>query len=157
MANETEFRSKEFNFPHATLGSLTGITRTASVVQFRSIPYARIPMRFRQSVAVDVLQSHERKCTAFGASCPQLRQSMEPFGGSLPNENDIFFEEQQCLNLTVTAPREVLEAAQGKASLPVMVHVHGGAFKEGSHISGVRGMTSNLERESESRTCRRSL
>ncbi|KAH7403893.1 Alpha/Beta hydrolase protein, partial [Cadophora sp. MPI-SDFR-AT-0126] len=138
MASKAEFRSEEFIFPHALLGSLTGITRTPSVVQFRSIPYARIPMRFRQSVAVDVLQSHERNCTAFGASCPQVRQTLEPFGGPLPNESDIVFDEQECLNLTVTAPREALEAAQGTSSLPVMVHVHGGGFSVGSHITSVR-------------------
>jgi carboxylesterase type B len=140
MASETEFRSKAFNFSHPTLGSLIGIARTPSVVQFRSIPYARLPVRFRQSVAIDELQSHERDCTKFGPSCPQIREGTEPFGGPLPLENEIFFEEERCLNLTVTALREVLGSGQGMAGLPVMVNVHGGGFKVGSHISTVRGM-----------------
>lgn len=140
MASEAASRNEEFTFTHPGLGSLTGVTRSASVIQFRSIPYARIPTRFRQSVAIDVLQNHERKCIAFGASCPQVPQTLEPFGGPLPTECDMIFDEQECLNLTVTAPRETLEAAQGASSLPVMVHVHGGGFSVGSHISSVRGM-----------------
>ncbi|KAH9224255.1 Alpha/Beta hydrolase protein [Leptodontidium sp. 2 PMI_412] len=138
MASEAASRNEEFTFTHPGLGSLTGVTRSASVIQFRSIPYARIPTRFRQSVAIDVLQNHERKCIAFGASCPQVPQTLEPFGGPLPTECDMIFDEQECLNLTVTAPREALEAAQGASSLPVMVHVHGGGFSVGSHISSVR-------------------
>ncbi|KAG4428509.1 hypothetical protein IFR05_016006 [Cadophora sp. M221] len=137
MASELpDFRNEEFSFTHVGLGSLTGITRSASVIQFRSIPYARIPMRFRQSVAIDVLESHERKCTAFGASCPQVPQTSEPFGGPLPAECEMVYDEQGCLNLTVTAPREALEA--GMSNLPVMVHVHGGGFSVGSHINSVR-------------------
>ncbi|PVH68239.1 alpha/beta-hydrolase [Cadophora sp. DSE1049] len=138
MATKQKLGVEAFSFSHATLGPLVGITRTPSVVQFRSIPYARLPMRFRQSVPVDTLQSHERDCMAFGPSCPQIRQRFEPFGGPLPDENEIFFDEEQCLNLTITAPRELLEDVQGRKSVPVMVHVHGGAFKEGSHISSVR-------------------
>jgi hypothetical protein len=48
-------------------------------------------------------------------------------------------------SLTVTAPRVVLEGALDKASLPVMVHVHRGAFKEGSHIPSVQGRLIKLE------------
>jgi carboxylesterase type B len=145
MAIKEEFRSERFSFDHATLGPLVGITRTPSVVQFRSIAYARIPMRFRQSVAVDVLESHERDCTEFGPSCPQIRQPTDAVGGPLPDENNVFYDEQRCLNLTVTAPRVVLEGTIDKAGLPVMVHVHGGALKEGSHIPSVRGRLIKLE------------
>ena len=144
MASKEEFSSEAFSFSHATLGSVTGITRTSSVVQFRSIPYGRVPARFRQSVAVDMLQSHERDCTEYGPSCPQIRQPTDAVGGPLLGENPIFYDEQRCLNLTVTAPREVLQRTPGQAILPVMVHIHGGAFKEGSYITSVRGTRINL-------------
>jgi carboxylesterase type B len=131
MASKAKYHTEAFSFVHVTLGPLIGVGRTPTVVQFRSIPYAHAPVRFRQSIAIDILQSHERDCTTFGPSCPQIRQTTEPFGGPLSDENDISFDEQRCLNLTVTAPRGILEGAQGQATLPVMVHVHGGAFKEG--------------------------
>lgn len=140
MASKEAFHSEAFSFSHATLGPLVGLTRTPSVVQFRSIVYARLPMRFRQSVPVDVIQDHDRDCTAFGPTCPQIRQPADAVGGPLRDENNIFFDEQDCLNLTVTAPRGVLENSPENSKLPVMVHVHGGAFKEGSHITSVRGM-----------------
>lgn len=145
MATKEEFRSERFSFDHATLGPVVGITRTPSVVQFRSIAYARIPMRFRQSIAVDVLESHERDCTEFGPSCPQIPQPTDAVGGPLADENNVFYDEQRCLNLTVTAPLGVLDGAPDKAGLPVMVHVHGGAFKEGSYMSSVRGTLIKFE------------
>ena len=62
-----------------------------------------------------------------------------PFGGLLPGEEERKFGEFDCLNLTVSAPADAL-GDEGR-SLPVMVYVHGGAFKVGGgHVSAVHGM-----------------
>lgn len=44
--------SSEFHFNHNQLGDLVGLPRGNDVVQFRGIPFASIPARFRQSVMV---------------------------------------------------------------------------------------------------------
>lgn len=44
------FGAMEFNFNHERLGEIVGYTRGYDLVQFRGIPYATIPGRFRQSV-----------------------------------------------------------------------------------------------------------
>jgi carboxylesterase type B len=128
---------------HPTLGPLTGTLRSPSVVQFRSIPYARIPARFRQSVPISTLEPEERDCTEYGPACPQNLQSMDALGGMLEGEKAVWFDEGRCLGLTVTGPGAGLEGrgpGRGAPGVPVMVHVHGGAFVEGSHTLGVRGM-----------------
>ncbi|RFU34812.1 hypothetical protein B7463_g1562, partial [Scytalidium lignicola] len=53
-----------------------------------------------------------------------------PVGGLIPGEGERKYEEFSCLNLTVNVPRECLEGK--KKDVPVMVYVHGGAFKEGA-------------------------
>jgi carboxylesterase type B len=55
----------------------------------------------------------------------------------LPGEVPVWYDEEKCLNLTVSVPNDVLEGKKGK--VPVLVHVHGGGFVEGSHTQGVRG------------------
>jgi hypothetical protein len=40
----------DYLLSHAELGDITGITRGDDIVQFRGIPFASIPGRFRQSV-----------------------------------------------------------------------------------------------------------
>lgn len=44
-----------------------------------------------------------------------------------------------CLNLTISVPTSAL-GGEGGEKLPVLVYVHGGAFKVGSaHISALHG------------------
>lgn len=43
-------RATEFTFNHGQLGEIVGYTRGSDLVQFRGIPYASLPGRFRQSV-----------------------------------------------------------------------------------------------------------
>ncbi len=45
----------QYTYNHPKLGLVTGAIRTPSVIQFRNVPYARIPARFRQSEVVDTL------------------------------------------------------------------------------------------------------
>jgi carboxylesterase type B len=50
-------------------------------------------------------------------------------------------DEQSCLNLTISAPRDAL--GEERKALPVMVYVHGVGFTEGSgHISALHGKLS---------------
>lgn len=51
---------------HATLGELTGLDRGNDIVQFRGIPYASIPARFRQSVLCTGLPTRPFDATQTG-------------------------------------------------------------------------------------------
>jgi hypothetical protein len=44
-----------FKFHHDALGDIIGWHRQGDIVQFRGLPFASIPARFRQSVLVDQL------------------------------------------------------------------------------------------------------
>lgn len=130
-------------FIHTALGQLTGRISSSvpAVVQFRSIPFARIPGRFRQSVMVTSFEEQEsRGFTNYGAACPAPAQldQIEAAGGMLPGEKDRNFNEYTCLNLTISAPKSAL--ANHESRLPVMVYVHGGALKVGgAHVSALHG------------------
>lgn len=41
---------RTYTFHHAELGEMTGVIAPDGVVQFRAIPFATIPARFKQSV-----------------------------------------------------------------------------------------------------------
>lgn len=60
-------------------------------------------------------------------------------GGKTVEDDEIYFDEFDCCNLTVCAPKEYLDAAsEGSSSrssqklLPVMVYIHGGGMQEGN-------------------------
>ena len=55
-----------FTFEHPELGSLTGIITPENVVQFRAIPYATIPARFKRSVLLTDLSETGRDFTKPG-------------------------------------------------------------------------------------------
>ena len=54
MATESKDPST-FTFHHADLGPMTGVIIPSNVVQFRAVPYATIPARFKQSVLAETL------------------------------------------------------------------------------------------------------
>jgi carboxylesterase type B len=130
-------------FTHLKLGPLTGRlpSSTPKVIHFRSIPFARIPARFRQSILITSFSSDEpRDFTQFGTACPAPPQEDQTAaaGGLLPGEEERKFDEFSCLNLTISAPKEALGDKGMRA--PVMVYVHGGAFKVGGgHVSALHG------------------
>jgi carboxylesterase type B len=140
---------KPQTFTHPLLGALTGriSLSTPNVVHFRSIPFATIPARFRQSILLDhVPSSHSRDFTHYGTGCPSLSETnqIEAAGGLLPGEKEKEFDEFDCLNLTISVPKDAL-GDEGK-KLPVMVYVHGGGFTVGSaHISALHGKLLCLE------------
>ncbi|KAM5342219.1 hypothetical protein ACJ41O_015250 [Fusarium nematophilum] len=125
---------------HPQLGPIVGRRRNEHVVQFRSIPYARVPARFRQATLMSELPPKQRTFTEYTYACPQDEQSMEPFGGPLPGEERRRYDEFSCLNLTITAPAALLEPGCAK-KVPVMVYVHGGGLAVGAHYGGPHDMT----------------
>lgn len=56
---------EHYTYKHS-LGELTGILRAPDVVQFRGIPYARIPSRFRQSIIADSFGAVKYDATKLG-------------------------------------------------------------------------------------------
>lgn len=125
-------------FEHPQLGSIVGRRRNEHVVQFRSIPFAHAPARFRQAKLIDQLSPKQRTFTDFTYACPQNEQSMEPFGGPIAGEEKRHYDEFSCLNLTITAPAALLGPGCTK-KVPVMVYVHGGGFTVGAHYGGPHG------------------
>jgi carboxylesterase type B len=136
-------------FVHPLLGAVTGLTKdsTPHITQFRSIPFASIPNRFRQSTLLaSIPTSHTRDFTTYGTACPSPPQldQIEASGGLLPGEEEKKFDEESCLNLTISAPSDVLSDERRGERLPVMVYVHGGGFTVGSaHVSALHGKFSS--------------
>ncbi|KAF6830897.1 carboxylesterase [Colletotrichum plurivorum] len=118
-----------FRLDHETLGSTLVGVKLPSVVQFRGIPYGKVPARFASPVEANHL-GPELDCSRFG----------------LPKEPE---DEFWCLNLDVTVPRETLSA--GSSGLPVLVWIHGGsqAVTFGSAASGVCDMEKLVEDSSD--------
>ncbi|KAL4983722.1 Alpha/Beta hydrolase protein [Aspergillus falconensis] len=157
-----------FTLDHPQLGSLTGrlVDRqhadgqpvTHPVAHFRSIPYANIPARFRQSVLLDHIPDHfdgrpHRDFTQYGAACPQVPQPTgkgSATGGFVPGEEETIYDEQACLNLTISTPAGNFVGGTGLLSprklLPVLVYVHGGGLIEGKgHVSALHDTTKMTE------------
>ncbi|KAJ5193359.1 Carboxylesterase type B [Penicillium cf. viridicatum] len=157
-----------FRLHHPQLGSLTGRLIdhhhadgqpvTDPVVQFRSISYATIPARFSQSVLLDHIPDHfddrpHGDFTQYGAACPQVPQPTgrgSATGGFVPGEEPIIYDEQNCLNLTISTPANNVLGETGpsvpKRLLPVLVYVHGGGFIEGKgHVSALHDTTKMTE------------
>ncbi|OQE77540.1 hypothetical protein PENNAL_c0060G03466 [Penicillium nalgiovense] len=156
-----------FTLNHQPLGSLTGRLIdhehadgqpvTEPVVHFRSIPYATIPARLRQSVLLDHIPDvfddrPHGDFTQYGAACPQVPQPTgkgSATGGFVPGEEQITYDEQACLNLTISMPKNVIGESglsQPRNLLPVLVYMHGGGFVEGKgHVSALHDTTKMTE------------
>ena len=65
MASDTA-APPTFTFQHAQLGPMTGIITPKHVVQFRAVPFAMIPARFKQSIQKDSLEQTNRDFTQMG-------------------------------------------------------------------------------------------
>lgn len=137
----------EYSFRHPQLGFLTGRLQTPQTAHFRSIPFARIPGRFRRSTIITEFDEKDnRNFTTYGTACPQIGHTDDKaIGGAIPgySPRDFAYDEFSCLNLTIAAPVRGLDANSGNGGIklvPVMVYVHGGAFKEGmGNISSLHG------------------
>jgi carboxylesterase type B len=139
MADE---RVQKVTVSHPSLGSLLGRRIRSSVLQFRSVPFATIPGRFRQSVLVKDL-GDERDFTEYGFACPARHQDADWNGGPLPWETPRKYDEFKCLNLTISTPITSMireDSRELSLRLPVLVYCHGGGFVEGAgNISDRQG------------------
>ncbi|CVK95961.1 related to carboxylesterase [Fusarium mangiferae] len=130
---------------HESLNAtLTGL-RTSDVIQFRGIPYGRIPRRF---AAPEKLDRYPRflDCTNFGPRCPQVAVDVGhllriPPEHRFPDEPE---DEFKCTNLDVVLPDRGPDVAN--SNLPVLVWIHGGsqAVTFGSAASGVCDMNKTV-------------
>jgi hypothetical protein len=55
-----------FTFHHESLGPMTGIITPEHVVQFRAVPFAMIPARFKQSIQKGSIEQTSRSFTQHG-------------------------------------------------------------------------------------------
>ena len=149
------YRGQRYTFCHPQLGELTGRLvesphfPNSAVVQFRSIPYATVPRRFSPSIPLSEIPSEFdgrplRDYTNFGAACPQLGGAhpawCDPYGGPLPDDLALEFDEFTCLTVSISVPREYLDTfhESGTMGLPVMVYIHGGGAQDGTgHVDGL--------------------
>ncbi|KAK9358554.1 Alpha/Beta hydrolase protein [Lipomyces starkeyi] len=130
-------------YGHPLLGDMTGIlSRDGKVTQFRAVPFAHVPARFRQAVLLENTNG-KRDVTEYGHGrvcmqrpvCPQPCDQPflkgEAYGGLLPPTTYIF-DEFACLNLTITLPTSLLQGLEAnQKKFPVMVWIHGGGLKTG--------------------------
>ncbi|KAF2444599.1 alpha/beta-hydrolase [Karstenula rhodostoma CBS 690.94] len=133
----------QYGFQHSQLGNLTGIARGSDVVQFRGIPFAEIPGRFRQARLLESLPQQPFDARRSGAYCPQpLLPFPLSWEGGIPADYPEFPEAPQdefdCLNLSITVSRDALENSSVE-SLPVLFFIYGGAFIGGSQSTQVTG------------------
>ncbi|KAJ9607899.1 hypothetical protein H2200_007978 [Cladophialophora chaetospira] len=141
---------------HPQLGSLKGRLINsphftgASVVQFCSIPYAKVPKRFAPCLRQDSIPDQfdgrpHRDFTQLGAACPQPG-AMKPgwfdaYGGALEDDLGMEFDEFTCLTVSISVPEDYLPTPvkeEDSGKLPVMVYIHGGGAQEGvGHVDGL--------------------
>jgi para-nitrobenzyl esterase len=99
-------------------------TLTGGVHTFKGIPYAAAPFGPRRMRAPEPPPSWDgiRDCTEFGPTVPKSPY-VPPFDTLLPEPA---IPGHDCLNLNIWTPDP------GRAGLPVLVWIHGGAFTNGS-------------------------
>jgi len=130
-------------------GVVNGIISPAipdgSVVEFRGVPYGKIPGRFQRSILHDrLLSAHDG--SKYGPMCPSIRietllgDAVLELVGPAPNQIQDEFE---CLNLNIAAPKVV------SAKLPVLVWVHGGAFVLGANTDRYAAIASLVKQSIE--------
>eukprot|EP00656_Telonema_subtile_P007804 TRINITY_DN13663_c0_g1_i3.p1 TRINITY_DN13663_c0_g1~~TRINITY_DN13663_c0_g1_i3.p1 ORF type:complete len:546 (+),score=125.05 TRINITY_DN13663_c0_g1_i3:85-1722(+) len=124
---------------HTSFGICRGSLRPSGVAEWRGIPFAHVPARFRHSVPPPSWEG-VRECSKYGkiAVQPPVTTLMPNSGlGALVNSitsTGTVVElpramSEQCLSLNIFAPEA--PAHQGEL-YPVMVFLHGGAFIFGS-------------------------
>lgn len=107
------------------LGEIIGTTfeEHPEVEQYRGIPYATVPARFKQSVLADSWPEKKWDGTKFGPICPfpKFVIGMSLVQKPLPSHHGYIMDDLKCLNLNITCPRK---RPEGKG-YPVLVWIHG--------------------------------
>ncbi|KAK9466131.1 Alpha/Beta hydrolase protein [Lipomyces arxii] len=139
-------------FTHAILGELKGIVKDdGRITQFRGVPFASVPARFRQATPLTTLDGSTRDFSEWGFVCPQIYDPQfiagTAFGGPI-DRLEYTFDEFKCLNLTITVPTFAIKDTS--KALPVMVWVHGGGLKIGGGANfGLEDCTKIVEQSME--------
>ncbi|KAF1851559.1 alpha/beta-hydrolase [Cucurbitaria berberidis CBS 394.84] len=111
---------------------MTGVVTPDNVVQFRGIPYATIPARFKQSILAQPPLDTNGDFTKHGYQCPQTYGVDTHNGGPFPGEvYPPATDEFKCLILQLNIPLRCLESTCHSSKLPVLVYIHGGGFVVG--------------------------
>ncbi|KIW67235.1 hypothetical protein PV04_06500 [Phialophora macrospora] len=150
------YTGPRYTQPHPQLGSLTGRLiksphfPSSSVVQFCSVPFAKVSQRFAPCVPLNSIPENfdgrpHRDFTQFGAACPQVGATkpswFSAYGGALEDDLGLEFDEFTCLTVSISVPETCLSVhAGGKEPelRPVMVYIHGGGAQEGiGHVDGL--------------------
>ncbi|KAF4495267.1 triacylglycerol lipase V precursor [Fusarium agapanthi] len=105
----------DYTLNHPELGCIIGLARDDDVFQFRGIPFAP-------------------ECPQLVLPFPLYWTTPPPSG--YPALEKPIQDEFNCLNLSITAPRKILESGQ---NVPMLVFIHGGAFMGGSQSIKLSG------------------
>ena len=111
-------------------GTLKGFTNDSEVAEFRGIPFASIPARWRRSVKLDKLPSSEFDATKYGPMAIQRRVGETPEFNIFGPYYSAFQEEDkkrpmselECLNLNIAVPKDAIGSNR---KLPIMLWIHG--------------------------------
>ena len=129
-----------YQYNHPQLGLIIGYRITPDLVQFRSLPYARVSRRFARSILMDRLPQPTRlegscyDATKFGPCSVQPWDSVttDIRWNQLPEHPKREQEQSEdCMRLTLTCPTSVLDHHTSEP-LPVVAFIHGGALMIGS-------------------------
>jgi carboxylesterase type B len=109
-------------------GKVKGFT-TGTVAEFRGVPFATIPARFRRAEKVTSLPQGIFDATKYGpypAQAPEDETAqMWLFGECVKEffmeERDRTMSEDMCLNLNIVTPKDAI----GSKKLPVLVWIYG--------------------------------
>ncbi|KAG0251691.1 hypothetical protein BG011_007443 [Mortierella polycephala] len=111
------------------------------VAKFLNIPYATVPERWRPAVKAGPWNG-VRDATIQGPVChqplsenPLVSMTSDPVDENDEEAYSKVYNEEHCLNLNVFAPKDQAQngSKTSQPSIPVMVWIHGGGFKDGSN------------------------
>jgi carboxylesterase type B len=109
-------------------GKVKGFTK-GNVAEFRGIPFATIPARFRRAEIVTSTPGGTLDATKYGPYPAQLPTDKVAeaflFGDYVKEfwaeEESLEMSEDKCLNLNIVTPKDAI----GKKDLPVLVWIYG--------------------------------
>ena len=128
---------------HENPQSVSAAPPLRGILKCLGIRYGEVPYRWAAPRLAQTPWPGTQDFTQFGPECPQIQEplfnvaGLPVFGASSATSVSISAQKQDefgCLNLNVYTPVELGPdgTIQNKSALPVMVWVHGGAFRAGS-------------------------